>query len=343
MTTPKDKVLVEENQNPQNQTRKIIAVGDLHGDYYRLIRIMEEHGILIPGTLAWNPQISGLDLVLIGDYVDWRGENLEGDPALWTLGSKRLLRLLVSLYRQVKYYQENRKNFNSNFYLLWGNHDLMMLDSLAVFSLITTRELSDLLEDSDFLLNPLAYITQQKLEPKQQNILGLFFNWYFQGGDLTIQSFGGVDNWKKTMEGELGSFLRQNLILGVRVNDTFFSHSLPDRKESLRPMEEISQLPEKSRRELLDEYVWGRMLWGYNYQTRKKLPPPPQEEIETWLSRLQVKTVVVGHTPMKGEQPVEAYQGKIVNIDQHGFPGSSPWIKEWKPKTSLKGDKTSDQ
>lgn len=333
MTKQSEKTRPEEKPAQNLPSRKIIAVGDLHGDYYRVIRILEEQKVLIPGTLVWNPMVSQLDLIFIGDYVDWRGEPLEGDPSLWNLGSRRLLKLLVSLYRQVKYYRENLREFAGNLYLLWGNHDLMMLDGVQIFSLITTRELSDLLEDSALLLNPMGFLAKQKNESSQQNIMGNFFNWYFQGGDLTIQSFGGVESWKQAMEGEIGNFLRENLVLGVKINEIFFSHSLPDRKESLRPLEEIITLPEASRRELLEQYVWGRTIWGYNYQTRKRLNPPPQEEIENVLSRLKAKSAVVGHTPMKGDKPFEAYQGKIINIDQHGFPGSSPWIFEWQPST----------
>src|SRR5437879_3114864 len=48
----------EENECPASKlnTRKSVAIGDLHGDFHRLVRLLEEEGILIRGTYAWNPQ-----------------------------------------------------------------------------------------------------------------------------------------------------------------------------------------------------------------------------------------------------------------------------------------------
>ena len=40
-----------------------------------------------------------------------------------------------------------------------------------------------------------------------------------------------------------------------------------------------------------------------------------------------VKGFVVGHTPMKKDYPVMAYEGRIVNIDLHGVPGSQPYVE----------------
>ena len=61
----------------------------------------------------WNPDIKNVDLVLIGDYVDWRGEPLEGDPGSWVLGSKRIINLIISLYNQVRRLNEEMDDFTS--------------------------------------------------------------------------------------------------------------------------------------------------------------------------------------------------------------------------------------
>ncbi|NDD29947.1 MAG: hypothetical protein EB084_16955, partial [Proteobacteria bacterium] len=54
--------------------RRLIAIGDLHGDVHRLVRILQRHEVFLPGTRKWAKAANTVDVVLLGDYVDWRGE-----------------------------------------------------------------------------------------------------------------------------------------------------------------------------------------------------------------------------------------------------------------------------
>ena len=88
---PKEDEPVENSAESSKDTRLLVAIGDLHGDYYRLERLLRENDLILPGTSAWNPQASQVDLILIGDYVDWRNEPLEGPQSEWVQGAKRIL------------------------------------------------------------------------------------------------------------------------------------------------------------------------------------------------------------------------------------------------------------
>ena len=81
---------VEDKKSPAK--RKLIAVGDLHGDYFRLIRILKEENVIIvkdKDNFEWNPEANSVDVVTLGDYCDWRGEPLEGPITEWIYGSKK--------------------------------------------------------------------------------------------------------------------------------------------------------------------------------------------------------------------------------------------------------------
>ena len=62
----------ETGSDTDQVTRTLVAIGDLHGDYFRMLRLLRENDLILPGTTVWNPDKKRVDLVLIGDYVDWR-------------------------------------------------------------------------------------------------------------------------------------------------------------------------------------------------------------------------------------------------------------------------------
>jgi hypothetical protein len=93
---PSDEKPATEASEVEAPMRTLVAIGDLHGDYYRLVRLMRESDLLLPGTYAWNPQQNQVDLILIGDYVDWRNEPLEGPDDEWPRGSRKILEIALS-------------------------------------------------------------------------------------------------------------------------------------------------------------------------------------------------------------------------------------------------------
>ncbi len=312
--------------------RKVVAVGDLHGDYFRVLRILEEQQLLIPGTLVWNPLSDSVDLVFIGDYVDWRGEPLEGERDDWLKGAFKVLWLLQTLYDNLEKLRKVQPDFTSRIYIVMGNHDDMMMESLGIFTTIDY-------EDIEFLIdNPQSYtvIVQKymdKGEDPQQiaEIILRFLNWFVQGGEPTIASFGGLQEWKSAMEGQMGNFLKKNLLLGAVINGRLYSHSVPDKKEFWIPFENIGQITCGVKHRLKEAFLWGRKVWGYDFSTGMRSKPFTSEELTEMLNMIGIKGFVVGHTPMNRPSPLIAYEGRVVNVDLHGIPGSQPYIEIYFP------------
>lgn len=312
--------------------RKIVAVGDLHGDYGRLTRIMDEQGLIIEGTWAWDPYAGNVDLVLIGDYVDWRGEPLEGDPSRWKEGPKKTLHLIYYLFHKLRELREiygPTEGFDSYIYPILGNHDQMMLDATMVFTFMDFNQVNQVINFRQNYAPLKKFLNDIHLDYDQIDKVMKFLNWYYQGGDATIEGFGGIEVWKEEMDGQLGDFLRNNLLLGCKVNNRMFSHSLPDRREFWKPIGELLKLPEKERLRAREAFIWGRRIWGIDAYTNMKTPQPDMHEVDEMLDWMEVKGAVVGHTPMLRRDPAIAYDGKIVNIDLHGVPGSGAYIEEY--------------
>lgn len=327
---------LKENPKTNNQKkRRTVAVGDLHGDYERLIRIMNEQGVLLEGTWMWNPEADNVDFVLIGDYVDWRGEPLEGDPARWEEGPKKILHLIYYLHHKLKEYRDKDSNFQSYIFPILGNHDQMMLDAISVFEFMDFDQLNTVIRFKQNYIPLKKYLNEIRLDYEQVEKVMKYLNWFYQGGEKTIKGFGGIQVWKKEMEGELGGFLKDKLMLGTVVNNRLYAHSLPDRREFWKPVEEIDGMPVRDKIRAREAFIWGRRIWGIDAYTNMKTPRPEIKEIDDMLGRMGVKSAVVGHTPMLRREPVVDYEGRIINIDLHGIPGSGAFIEEYET-----GDKT---
>jgi len=321
-------------QNNGNKKRKTVAIGDLHGDYDRLIRIMEENHMLIEGTWVWNPEADNIDFVLIGDYVDWRGEPLEGDPARWEEGPKRILHLLYYLHHKLEEYRSIDPNFQSHIYPILGNHDQMMLDAMSVFEFMDFDQLNTVIRFKQNYVPLKKYLNEIRLDYEQIEKVMKYLNWFYQGGEKTIKGFGGLEIWKEEMESELGNFFKEKLLLGAVVNNRLYSHSLPDRREFWKPIEEIYEMPSREKIRAREAFIWGRRIWGIDAYTNMKTPRPEIKEIDDMLSRMGVKGAVVGHTPMLRREPVIDYEGRIINIDLHGIPGSGAFVEEYSVDTT---------
>ncbi len=315
-------------------TRKVVAVGDLHGDFWRLMRLMEEQDLLLPSTRAWNPGARNVDLVLLGDYIDWRGEPLEGDPASWQDGIRRLVMFIRRLWKELENLKKIDPSFKSRFYPLLGNHDLMMMESLPLFQLLEREDLERLMNgfrQPFFLRN---FIGQKGRDPDMAEKIMKFINWFSQGGDMTLASFGGLEAFLETMEGPLGDFLREKLLMGVVLNGRLYAHSIPDEKEFRRPLPELLALPREDFMRAREALVWGRKIWGYDNLTGSRCRLPSEAEVDKLLEMMGVSGAVVGHTPMNSPVPRLAYEGKLVNADLHGIPGSHAWVEEYEPRTA---------
>jgi len=320
----------EEGEAPATKrtTRKSVAIGDLHGDFHRLVRLLEEEGVLVRGTYAWNPQACNVDVILIGDYVDWRGEPLEGDSQVD--GSRRILELIQSLAQQTNELRDAYEDFDGRIHALRGNHDEMMLDALKVFDFMEPFELELILKNAHQYILLRKTVLSLGLKAEQVEVIMKFLNWYVQGGRNTLEGWGDVAAWKAAMDGELGRFLREDLRLGTVVNKKMYAHTAPDLPEFWHPLDELMRLPESEMPRLRESFLWSRKLWGFDYYSGTRTQPFTQGELEHMLRGMDVEAIVVGHTPVTNlQEPFTAYEGKVVNIDLHGIPGSQALVETY--------------
>lgn len=294
---------------------------------------MRENDLLLPGTTAWNPDARQADLVLIGDYVDWRNEELEGPRDDWTAGARRIIELLFTLHHELAKLRQADDSFHSRLFALLGNHDEMMLEAHSLFEFLPLPELERFLDAMERQqLHVRQAIQSLGLGPGEVEKVLKFLNWYVQGGDATIRGYHGIHNWKDAMDGEMGDFLRTQLRLGVIVNNRLFAHTAPDHREFWKPIEEIVALPDSSYRRAKEAFLWSRKVWGYDYCTGSRTVPFTPEELDEMLDGMGVTGVVVGHTPLPHEgKPVVAYEGRVVNIDLHAYPGSQALVESYFP------------
>ena len=328
-----------EVENSKVPKRILLAVGDLHGDYYRLLRHLRELELLIPGTMAWNPERNNVDLVLIGDYTDWRGEPIEElqeeTPEESSTGGYRILSLILHLDRELALLRKVKPEFDSHFYPLIGNHDDMMLHSAEVFDFVSVEDLQELLPKARNYNTWKRQLTDHGMDNSQVEHMFSFLNWYVQGGEITINGFGGMQAWKEAMKGEIGQFMRERLYLAVVVNDRLFSHSLPDQSKYWRPLEEIAALPQAEYDAARECFTWGRKVWGYDYQSGVRTSPFTPKELASLLGNIGGSSAVVGHTPLSHTtEHVVAYDGQVINIDVHGNPGGKAFVEEYRGLSS---------
>ncbi len=331
-TAEAEEVAAEEGTS--KDTRLLVAIGDLHGDYYRLERLLRENDLILPGTMAWNPEASQVDLVLIGDYVDWRNEPLEGPQAEWVQGAKRILDSLYALHFQLESLREQNDNFDSHLYTILGNHDEMMIEAHSVFAFMEMDRLEDFLASVGQNRHVRQAIAGLDLEQAEIERLLKFLNWYVQGGQATVEGYGSLLKWKEAMDTEMGDFLKRYLRLGVVINDRLYAHTAPDPRHFWLPIDEIMNLPGDQYKLAKESFLWSRKIWGYDYCTGSRTVPFTPEEMDEMLSGLGVKGVVVGHTPLPHDgKPVVAYEGRVINIDLHAFPGSEAFIERYVPES----------
>ncbi len=318
--------------------RRVVVVGDLHGDYFRLVRILEDTNLVRydnpsnPYSFSWRDDVEPTDLVFIGDYIDWRGEPLEGPIEEWKFGAFRILFLIGHLKAQLSVGSKLRV------FTLIGNHEDMMLRAKEGYRILSERlgsKLSDLLDIA--LTNTYRAIYYASKEGLTQDELKNFtelLNWYLQGGRQTIESFGSIDRWlHDTSEGEIKRVLDELLLL-VKLDDHLFLHTLPDKLHLLVKLlrDGPAELSDDERQELRNQLLWSRGLWGIDAFTNREIVPPSIEEIRTYLEDMGIKRVVLGHTPLRlalndKKSPIVAFEGMIVNTDLHGIPYSEPYIE----------------
>jgi hypothetical protein len=297
---------------------KIVAVGDLHGDYKAFTKILKGTG-LVDGKLHWTG--GKTHLVQIGDVLD------RGDYA------KEILDLLMKLEKEAK-------EAGGKVHMLIGNHEELNITGL-IFNRgdeFTTRQLVSFLPDGyrekqvkkfrkKIGNNPtkktgLASSLDSDLMPFWENILNkLRTNSKHPARRAYIQNFNKIyGKW----------ILQRNAV--IKINNIIFVHGGISEKFSkwglkkinnrLRlELEDLRRAAMNSTRPMIPDYQRQIVFWPdapYWYRDFATMAEDDfKENVDRILNNLEAEYMVIAHTPqvIETKEDMQLFQGRIWIID----------------------------
>ena len=311
-------------QTPQDTYQgipRVVAIGDVHGDYPRFLEILRA-AELIDGKPAWKGGTA--HLVLTGDFVD-RGD-----------ASAKVLDLIMALEPQAL-------KAGGGVHALIGNHEAMDLygdlryvtkQDYASFQGPDAKELRDrqmeaALENLKHSGTPPSNESAWRKTFEEEHPLG----WVEHR--LAFQPEGKYGQWLR----------RQNAM--IKINDAIFLHGGISQKYATLTIREIN---ERVRQELADfKKLDGGIvtdeegpLWYRGMAQLQETDEGMNAVLDRILALHQVRHVVIGHSPMVAVMP--RFAGKVIAIDvglskPFGGPPAFLMIEEGKYSVMHRGRK----
>ncbi len=279
-----------------SDVRRIVAIGDIHGDYQRLVELLQTAG-LVDAKNAWTG--GATHLVLDGDFVD-RGDH-----------SRQVLDLLMDLEPQAR-------KAGGRLHALIGNHEAM--DLYGDLRYVTKNDFSGFQAPNS-----------KDLQERQMRAAwdALKDNLKHDGAPLPDQTA-----WRKKFQdehplgwveerlafqpnGKYGKWLRQQNAI-IRINDAIFLHGGISEKYAALTRGEINT---KVREELSDftKLAKGMVTDAEGPLWYRGLAQLPEDDagmaalLPRVLAAQQAKHIVIGHTPQIAVLP--RFEGKVIAID----------------------------
>jgi hypothetical protein len=282
---------------------KIVAVGDLHGDYQNFVKILRATG-LVDENLHW---IAGrTHLVQVGDVLD-RGPS-----------ARRIFDLLIAL-------ETEAEAAGGKVHAILGNHEELALEGLSFDypGYVTVEEFLSFLPD--------IYIDQKQNEYIRKKAAGQAS----PDDPVSISLTELMDFWKTVMadkgaQKEYFRFLRDRYgswLLGhnvaVKINDIVFVHggisesfstmSLPEINDTFR--EEIGMVLRGARFNPMILFAANSPLWYRDLALKDE--DVMKKDVDRILANLKAAHMVVGHS-QQGYQTLgtmKRFGGKVWMID----------------------------
>ena len=283
---------------------KIIAVGDLHGDYENFLVILKGTGV-IDEQLRWAG--GEAHLVQTGDVLD-RGPD-----------ARKIFDLLMRL-------EEEAENSGGKVHALIGNHEEMNITGIAFDypDYITVEQFYSFLPDDYKAKKERRFLHGKGERDREKSNSNL-------SADSELKAF-----WEKILEEDKGArakytenfnriygrwLLEKNVV--IKINDTIFVHGGIGQKFSTWKLEEINAMMQRELTWALrgqvfepqilfqrDSPLWFRGL-ALNASSRG--------EVETILSNLGAQRIVIAHTPQLinplSPSDISRFNGKVWIID----------------------------
>jgi hypothetical protein len=262
--------------------KRIVGIGDLHGDYGQYVAVMTDAGLLANDEWAGGKA----HLVQTGDITD-RGPD-----------SARIIRHLAGLARHA----------GGFILLLIGNHELMNMTHDLRY--VHPGEYANLVTPASAKLHE-ALLAQVLVLPE-----------YAALGKAALEArypLGYVEHRRLWRKGEFGkAYARRNTV--IRINELLFAHAGIDPSEPLVPLAQINRRVRKevksARGNLLPEDSFAddptSPLWYRGYALDAAGPAP--EKLQQLLNYYEAAHFVVGHSPTHGEIRTRL-DGRVILID----------------------------
>ena len=272
-------------QTAYNGIHRIVAVGDVHGDFDGFVAVLRAAGVIDKS----NKWIGGqTHLVQTGDSID-RGPD-----------SRKVLELLLALEKQAP-------ASHGMVHALLGNHETMNI--YGDLRYVTASDYSSYRTRDSEELRDRAYETLA--DPAQSATEGYRKKWYDE------HPLGWVEQRQAfAPDGKFGRVLREHDAV-VKINDILFLHGGITQKYVTMPIAEMNQ---KIRAELRDFRLLegGIIMDSQGPLWDRGLADDPELKdaalVDSVLQAYGVSHVVIGHTPTKGAV-LPRFGGKVILID----------------------------
>ncbi len=298
---------------------KIVAIGDIHGDYKSFVKILRGTGLIefIDEKAHWTG--GKTHLVQIGDVMD-RGDN-----------AKDIFDLIMTLEKEAE-------KAGGKVHMLLGNHEEMNITGVAFDNLgyVTLSQFKSFLSDKDIKKQEKIFRKKMRENHTREadsdssidNNLDNYWEDFYREVTRKDEHPARMQ-YAKSFNKIYGKWLvKQNAV--IKINDTIFVHGGVSQRFSKWKLKEInnrlrlelsdirravmtSGRPNIEERNRLIIYrsegpLWFRRLAQYRGKDYEAV-------IDTILSNLKAKHMVIAHTPLIIRKDMIRFGGKIWIID----------------------------
>jgi hypothetical protein len=304
------------------QPNRIVAVGDLHGDYSAWLDIARNAGLIDPrGHWSGGKTI----LVQLGDVLDREPDSLK-------------------IVRSLQQLQKEAPRAGGRVVVVLGNHEAMNL--LGDFRYTTSGEIAAFAGPNSAALRDRVYDRNRTaIEAEARASNPALTSQQIRAEWMAQHPLGWVEHklaWSPS--GELGKWATRNPAV-VEIGETLFVHGGISAEYSKLPLDQIDQRVatamqsgDDSNSSILDDALgplWYRGLVGRDADAeaeRVAMHSPhlsPDQELDKVLAAYGAQRMVIGHTPdLKGIEIVDG--GRLARIDTGNsrfYGGPLSWLE----------------
>ena len=283
---------------------RVVAVGDLHGDYDHFVAILQGTKV-INADLHWAA--GPTHLVQMGDILD-RGPR-----------ARDIFDLLMSLEKEAE-------AAGGRVHCLIGNHEELNLVGIAFdyADYVTVEQFRDFLPDSYRQKREAEFAklwkARHRSDPSQAEPTVEDLRAFWK--EVLTSDADARQNYLDHFRSRYGPWILQHNVV-IKINDTVFVHGGISSKYSLIPLADINDRIRAELRQVMagreftPTYLFARdgPLWfrGLAEQAEAGF----QDDLGRVLANLQAQHIVIGHSPLSvpSTKAMERFEGKLWVID----------------------------